>query len=93
MGRVTEEVRALLQERQDRRKAGLDASQRDVQFDVGDKVLMYTERTPLPSPLLLSPRWMGPFRVRARTAPKAYLLDIPATWRVFPEFIVERLRP
>ena len=36
---------------------------------------------------------MGPFRVLARTAPKTYRLDIPATWRVSPEFNVERLRP
>ena len=69
MGRVTAEVRALLQERQD------------------------TEHTPLPSRSLLSPRWMGPFRGLARTAPNTYRLDIPATWRIFPEFNVERLRP
>ena len=48
MGRVTAEVRALLQERQDRRKAALDASRRDVQFAVGDEVLLDTEHTPLP---------------------------------------------
>ena len=93
MGRVTAEVRALLQERQDRRKEELDASRRDVQFAVGDEVLLDTEHTPLPSRSLLSPRWMGPFRVLARTAPNTYRLDIPATWRIFPEFNVERLRP
>ena len=47
----------------------------------------------LPSRSLLSPRWMGPFRGLARTAPNTYRLDIPATWRIFPEFNVERLRP
>ena len=95
MGRVTAEVRALLQERQDRHKAELDASRRDVQFSVGDEVLVDTEHTPLPSrsSRSLSPRWMGPFKVLARTAPNTYPLDIPATWRVFPEFNVERLRP
>ena len=36
---------------------------------------------------------MGPFKVLACTAPNTYRLDIPATWRVFPEFNVERLRP
>ena len=36
---------------------------------------------------------MGPFKVLARTVPIMYRLDIPATWRVFPEFNVERLRP
>ena len=93
MGLVTAEVRALLQEGQDRRKAELDASWRDVQFAVGDEVLPDTKHTALPSRSLLPPRWMGPFRVLARTAPNTYRLDIPATWRVFPEFNVECLRP
>ena len=93
MGRVTAEVRALLQERQDRHKAELDATRRDEQFAVGDEVMLDTEHTPLPSRSLLSPRWMDPFKVLARTAPNTFSLDIPATWRVFPEFNVERLRP
>ena len=93
MGRVTEEVRALLQERQDRRKAELDAHRRDVRFAVGDEVLLDTEHAPLPSRSLLSPRWMGPFKVLACAAPNTYRLDVPATWRVFPEFNVQRLRP
>ena len=56
MGRVTAEVRALLQERQDRRKAEHDSHRRDVRFAVGDEVLLDTEHTPLPSRSLLSPR-------------------------------------
>ena len=72
MGRVTAEVRALLQERQDRRKEELDAFRRNVQFAFGDEVLLDLEHTPLPSRSLLSPRWMGPFRVLARTAPNTY---------------------
>ena len=66
MAHVTEEVRAL---RQDRCKVELDASRREVQFDVWDEVLLDTEHTPHPSRSLLSPRWMGPFRALARTAP------------------------
>ncbi len=49
MGRVTTEVRALLQERQDRRKAELDVQRRDVRFAVGDEVLLDTEHAPLAS--------------------------------------------
>ena len=93
MVRVTEEVRALLQECQARRKAEYDAHRRDVRFAVGDEVLLDTEHTPLPSRSLLSPRWMGPFKVLACPAPNTYRLDIPAGWRTFPEFNVERLRP
>ena len=93
MGWMTAEVRALLQARQDQRKAELDAHRRDVQFAVGDEVLLDTEHTPLPSRSLLSPRWMGPFKVLARPAPNTYRLEIPATWRACDEFNVERLRP
>ena len=81
MMRVTAEVRALLQERQDQRKAEHDAHRRNVQFAVGDEVLLDTEHTPLPSRSLLSPRWMGPFKILANPAPNTYRLDIPATRR------------
>ena len=92
MDHVTGEVRALLQERQDQRKARLDPGRRDVQFAVGDEVLLDTSHSPLPSRSLLSQRWAGPFRVLARTAPNTYRLELPPTWRAFDEFNVERLR-
>ena len=48
--------------------------------------------TPLPSRDRLSPRWMGPFRVLAKTAPNICRLAVPPIWRAFDEFNVERLR-
>ena len=68
MDHVTGEVRALLQEHQDRRKAALDQRRRDVSFEVGDEVLLDTTHTPLPSRDKLSARWMGPFKILAKTA-------------------------
>jgi hypothetical protein len=88
LAQVTDEVRALLKERQERRKAELDVQRRDVRFAVGDEVLLDTEHTPLPSRSLLSPRSMGPFTVLACPA----RLDLPSSWRVFNEFHVDRLR-
>ena len=97
MGRVTAEVRALLQASQDesnsRRNVLLDARRRDVQFAVGDELLLDTEHTQLPSLSLLFRRWMGPFMVLARPAHNTHRLKIPATWRACDEFNVERLRP
>ena len=98
---VTAEVCALLQARQDRRKAELDAHRRDVQFAVGDEVLLDTEHTPLPS-RPLSPRWMGPLKVLARPAPNTYTyrLENPVTWRASDAFstsgltgCIQRLAP
>ena len=92
MDHVTGEVRALLQEHQDRRKALLDQRRRDVRFAVGEEVLLDTTHTPLPSRDKLSARWMGPFKVLAQTAPNTYRLAVPSAWRAFNEFNVERLR-
>ena len=59
-----------------------------------DKVLLDTEHSPPPSRTLqvLSPRWMGPFKVLAQV-PNTYRLEIPVTWRACDEFNVKRLRP
>jgi hypothetical protein len=42
---------------------------------VGDEVLLDTEHAPLPPRSLLSPRWMGPFKVLACPAPNTYRLS------------------
>ena len=65
LSRITgQPVRALLQDREDEHKARLDARRRDVQLVVGDEALLTRLTHPYPgSPVLLSPRWMGPFKV------------------------------
>ena len=88
MGRVTAEVRALLQERQDRRKAPTSTGMQFM-LAVGNEALLDTEHRPLPSRSLFSPRWIGPFKVLARTAPNIYRLELPAPWRAFDEFNIE----
>ena len=62
-------------------RAGRSSAGRPVRC--GDEVLLDTEHMPLPSLSLLSesPRWMGPFKVLARPAPKTYRLEIIARLR------------
>ena len=62
MERITSEVRVLLQDRQDQRKARLDPGRRNVTFAPGDEVLVDTSHKPLPSRAQRSPSRMGPFR-------------------------------
>jgi hypothetical protein len=64
------------------RRSDGDAHRREVRFAVGNEVLLDTEHTPLPSRSLLSPRWMGPFKVLACPAPSTYRLDLPSSWWV-----------
>ncbi len=83
MVRVTAEVQALLQERQDPCKAALGAHWRDVKFAVGAKVRCFLTQSARPSPrgrCFLC--WMGPFTVLARTVPNTHHLDFPTAWRV-----------
>ena len=56
-------------------------------------MLLDTEQTQLPSRSLLSPRWMGPFKVLPCTAHNTYRLELPENWRAFDKFKVERLLP
>ena len=55
-------------------------------------MLLDTTHTPLPSRDKLSARWMGRFKILAKTAPNTYRFAVPAAWRAFKEFNVERLR-
>ncbi len=95
---VTGEVRGLMLESKlaRTRKARLDPHRRDLQFKPGDEVLssssLDTTHTLLLSRDKLSPRWMGTFRVLAKTAPNTYRLEVPPSWRAFWEFNVERLQ-
>ena len=63
-------------------------------LEVGDdsEVLLDTAHTPLPSRDKLSARWMGPFKIFAKIAPITYRLAVPAAWRAFNQFNLERLR-
>jgi len=92
MEQVTTEVRALLQERQDARKARLDPGRQDVQLVQGDLVLLDINSIQLQSLGLLSPSWQGPFLIVAQTALNTYKLTLPAAWKVENEFNVSRLR-
>ena len=64
-----------------------------MQSAAGDEVLLDKEYTTLLSRTLLSPCWMDPFKVPARTAPNTYHLGVPVTWRTCAQFNVKRLRP
>ena len=93
MWRATAEARALLQERQDRRKEELDAFLWDVRFRCGGRgAAGHGAHAPTVA-LAGLPAVDGPLPGPRAPAPNACRLDLPAARRVFPEFSVERLRP
>ena len=93
MGRMTAEVRALPQERQDQRRAELDARRRDVQFAVRDEGLpvtrLNTEHASDATPLRVAVGGLRalapsrPLRALRRTSPRrpGPAAAIPSRWR------------
>ncbi|GJP56686.1 hypothetical protein CLOM_g15741 [Closterium sp. NIES-68] len=81
------------------RKANLVASRqadrhrRDVNYKVGDLVLLDTRNLRLPIPSKLRPRFCGPFQVTNLVTPVTVHLRLPADWRHHPAFHVSLLRP
>ncbi len=69
---------------------------RDVQFRVGDEVVVRTAFLPSTAfahiPSKIRRRYIGPFKVVRVVSPVAYTLDLPSYWRIHPTFHVEKLK-
>jgi len=72
-----------------------DRSRREVTFNVGDKVRLSTEHTPInvgPAYKLCA-RFAGPFRITQKIGDVAYKLELPDDWKIHPVFHVDKLQP
>jgi hypothetical protein len=69
---------------------------RDVQFQVGDEVVVRTAFLPTTAfahiPSKIRRRFLGPFKVVKVVSPVAYTIATPSHWRIHPTFHVEKLK-
>ncbi|KAD3066666.1 hypothetical protein E3N88_34546 [Mikania micrantha] len=90
-------IKARMKAAQDRHKSYADKRRRPVEFDVGDRVLLKV--SPWKGIIQfkkrgkLSPRYIGPFQIKARVGKVAYRLDLPEELNgIHPTFHVSHLR-
>ncbi|KAD3640528.1 hypothetical protein E3N88_29751 [Mikania micrantha] len=90
-------IKARMKAAQDRQKSYADKRRRPIEFDVGDRVLLKV--SPWKGIIRfrkrgkLSPRYIGPFQIKARVGKVAYRLDLPEELNgIHPTFHVSHLR-
>ena len=73
---IVEEAKKQLKKAQEYQKRYFDAHHRQLEFEVGQKVLLSTKNLKLPGSRKLHPRWVGPFKVLQRVGAAAYKLEL-----------------
>ena len=87
-------AKKFLEQAQQRAKSYADKSHRDVNFSVGDKVLISTKNLKLKvrKDTKLLPKYVGPVTVLKCIGSIAYVVELPPQWRVHNVFHVSLLR-
>ena len=88
-------VQENLRKAQDRQKAYADVHRRDINFSVGDHVLLSTKNLTFQTvgTRKFLPKYIGPFPITQLVGKAAARLQLPPTYRIHPVFHVSLLKP
>jgi hypothetical protein len=92
MKEVIEFAQSSLQAQQDKMKRLADRNRREVDWDVGDLILVDTRNWKIDRPSKkLSDKWYGPIKVLEKVG-ESWKVDLPADWSIYPVFHSHSLR-
>ena len=93
LGEALKLVQSNLQKAQQRQKKYADMKRKDIEYAVGDRVLLDTSdiHFTVGTKKLLD-RFIGPYKIIERIGAVAYKLDLPAKFRLHPVFHISKLR-
>ena len=90
---VWRSARAQMEKAVVAQKRYYDQKHRDIQFAVGDTVLLSTQNLRLKGiPHKLQRKFCGPYKILEKIGAQAYRLKLPDTWRIHPVFHVSLLK-
>ena len=93
MHEVWRSARAQMEKAVMTQKKFYDSKHRDVQFAIGDTVLLSTQNLRLKGiPYKLQWKFCGPYKILEKIGAQAYRLKLPDTWRIHPVFHVSLLK-
>ena len=91
---IVEEAKEQLKKAQEHQKRYYDAHYHQLEYEVGQKVLLATKNLKLPGSRKLHLRWVRSFKVLQRVGAAAYKLDLAGRFsQLHPTFYVSYLKP
>jgi hypothetical protein len=95
MDKILQHAKSCIADAQERQQRNADAHRTDVEYRVGDMVLLNSKNYQLKGTgkEKLKPKFVGPYKIIKKINNVAFKLQLPGTLRIHPVFHVSQFKP